>query len=155
MNTISLESVSLDAASRIAQYALSHARNHNMAPLVVAVLDVRGLLKAYLAEDGASLLRFEIASGKAWGALGMGFGGREIARRAAKAPLFINALQSLSEGRMVPVPGGVLIRNAKGEIIGAVGISGETSENDETCAVHAIGAAGLIADTGDANPGGL
>ena len=87
--------------------------------------------------------------GKAWGVLGMGHGGRELARRAAKVPAFFNALSVMSGGRMVPVQGGVLIRSADGDILGAVGISGDNSENDETCAVHGIEAAGLLPDTGD------
>jgi uncharacterized protein GlcG (DUF336 family) len=78
----------------------------------------------------------------------MGFGGRELARRAARAPQFFAALAALADGRMVAVPGGVLIRSAAGAIIGAVGISGDVSEKDEDCAVHGIAAAGLIADTG-------
>jgi uncharacterized protein GlcG (DUF336 family) len=100
-------------------------------------------------EDGSSLLRPEIAGGKAWGVLGMGFGGREFARRAAANPVFIQALSVASGGRVVPVAGGVLIRDAAGEIAGAVGISGDTSENDETCAVYGISCAALVADTGD------
>ena len=79
----------------------------------------------------------------------MGFGGREFARRAAANPGFIQALSVASGGRIIPVPGGVLIRSPAGEILGAVGISGDNSDNDEICAVHGIGYAGLIADTGD------
>jgi len=81
--------------------------------------------------------------------LGMGFGGRELFRRAVKMPAFFNALSDMSGGRMVPVPGGVLIRSTSGEILGSVGISGDTSENDEICAVSGIEAAGFKADTGD------
>ncbi|MEQ8195342.1 MAG: heme-binding protein, partial [Rhodospirillales bacterium] len=84
-----------------------------------------------------------------WGALGMGFGGRELFRRQQMAPHFFNALSDMSGGRMVPVQGSVLVRNDAGDIIGAVGISGDTSENDEICAVHGIKAAGLKPDTGD------
>jgi uncharacterized protein GlcG (DUF336 family) len=80
----------------------------------------------------------------------MGFGGRELQRRAAAGPMFMQALYDASNGRMVPVPGGVLVRDAGGAIIGAVGISGDTSENDEVCAVHGIKSAGLVPDTGDA-----
>ncbi len=147
--TTSSEAITLDGALQIAQSALAHGRSLNMAPLVVAVLDPRGAVKAYLAEDGATLLRFDIAFGKAWGALGMGFGGRELTRRSAKVPLFINALQTMSSGKVVPVPGGVLIRNEKGAVVGAVGISGETSDNDELCAIAGIQAAKLVPDTGD------
>jgi uncharacterized protein GlcG (DUF336 family) len=104
-------------------------------------------------EDKSGILRTEIASGKAWGTLGMGFGGREFARRAASGGgLFLTALMQASDGRIVPAPGGVLIRDGAGDIIGAVGISGDTSEKDELCAVAGIEAAGLTADTGE-NPG--
>ncbi|MFH1742647.1 MAG: heme-binding protein, partial [bacterium] len=113
------------------------------------VLDAGGQTKVLKREDGSSLLRPEIALGKAWGTLGMGFGGRDLARRAAKAPAFFGALSDMSGGRMVPVPGGVLIRSDSGDILGAVGISGDLSEKDEVCAVHGILAAGLTPDTGD------
>jgi uncharacterized protein GlcG (DUF336 family) len=78
----------------------------------------------------------------------MGFGGRDLAKRAEKAPAFFTALNAVSNGRMVPVAGGVLIKDANGEIIGSVGISGDDSDNDEICAVAGIVAAGLIPDTG-------
>lgn len=147
--TVALESVSLEAASLIVDQALAKGREMKFRPLAVAVLDPRGCLKAYKAEDGTSLMRFEIAFGKAWGALGMGFGTRELQRRADAYGIFFNSLQVMSEGRIVPVPGGVLIRNEAGLIVGAVGISGDNSDNDELCAVHGIAAAGLKADTGD------
>ncbi len=121
-----------------------------MQPLTVAVLDAGGQLKAMKREDRSSLLRPEIAMGKAWGTLGMGFGGREFARRmAAGGGGFIQALAVASGGKIVPVPGGVLIRDAAGDIIGAVGISGDTSDKDEACCVAGIEAAGLAADTGE------
>ena len=141
--------LTLAAASTIVDTALAEGRARNFAPLTVAVLDAGGHLVALKREDNSSLLRPEIATGKAWGALGMGFGGRELARRAQNAPGFFAALSGLAEGRMVPVPGGVLIRDAGDQIVGAVGISGDTSVNDEICAVAGIEAAGLIADTGD------
>jgi len=147
--TFNMESVSLEAASTIIDQALAKGREMNLNPLAVAVLDPRGCLKAYKAEDGTSLLRFDIAFGKAWGALGMGFGNRELARRSAKAGIFFNSLQVMSEGKIVPVPGGVLIRNAAGLVVGAVGVSGDVSEKDEACAVQGIAAAGLKPDTGD------
>ena len=105
-------------------------------------------MKVLKREDNSSLLRPEIALGKAWGVLGMGFGGRELARRAEQAPIFFTALNAMSAGRMVPLPGGVLIRNSAGQVIGSVGISGDTSDKDEACAVAGIAAAGLKADTG-------
>jgi len=144
-----MDRLTLQAASLIADKSLEKGRELGFAPLTVAVLDAGGQIKVLKREDGASLLRPEIATGKAWGVLGMGFGGRELARRAAKMQMFFGALSDLSGGKMVPVPGGVLIRSASGDVLGSVGISGDASENDEVCAVHGIKAAGLVPDTGD------
>jgi uncharacterized protein GlcG (DUF336 family) len=141
--------LTLAQASIIVDQALARGRALELAPLTVVVLDAGGHLKAAKREDNSSLLRENIATGKAWGVLGMGFGGRELARRAGKAPGFFGALSDMSGGRMVPVPGGVLIRADGGTIIGSVGISGDVSEKDEDCAVHGIKAAGLTPDTGD------
>ena len=138
----------LKLAERIIEAALSHARAANMKPLCVAVLDAGGALMALKREDGASFLRPEVAHAKAWGALGMGSGTRALAVRAQTHPAFVNAMAALTQGRIVPVPGGVLIRSEDRSIIGAVGISGDVSENDEACAVAGIHAAGLEADTG-------
>jgi uncharacterized protein GlcG (DUF336 family) len=143
-----MNTLSLDTALAIAQRTLAEGRARGFAPLTAAVLDSGGHVVALLRADGSSLLRPQIATGKAWGALGLGFGGRELAQRAAKMPAFFNALSDLSGGRMVPVPGGVLIRDPSGTLIGAVGVSGDTSDNDELCAVEALHAAGLVADTG-------
>lgn len=147
--TFGMESVSLEAASIIIDQALAKGRAMDFKPLAVAVLDPRGCLKAYKAEDGASLMRFDIAFGKAWGALGMGFGGRELERRGDAYGIFFNSLQVMSEGKIVPAAGGVLIRNDAGQVVGAVGVSGDGSENDELCAIQGIAAAGLKPDTGD------
>jgi len=151
MSVVTLKTISLETATVIAQKALQSARTRKFLPLAVTVLDIRGEVKVHLAEDGTSLYRFKIATGKARGALGLGFGNRELQRRAEKAPFFIHAVQHLSEGDMIPVQGGVLIRDAQGTLLGAVGISGETSPNDEICAVDGIVAAGLIPDHGDPN----
>lgn len=142
-----MSGLTLAQASTIVDKALEHGHALKLKPLTVAVLDAGGHLVAFKREDGSGILRPQIAEGKAWGTLGMGFGGREFARRATSGPLFLTALMAASNGRVVPAPGGVLIRSG-GEIVGAVGISGDTSENDEACAVHGIGAAGLTADTG-------
>ena len=146
-----MSGLTLAQASTIVDKALEKGRELKLQPLTVVVLDAGGQLKAMKREDGSSLLRPEIATGKAWGTLGMGFGGREFARRvAAGNTAFIQALTVMSGGKIVPVPGGVLIRaTAGGEIIGAVGISGDTSDQDETCAVYGIACAGLASDTGD------
>lgn len=140
--------VNLAQAAAIVDIALRKGRELECAPLTVAVLDSGGHLVAFKREDKSGLLRFDIAFGKAWGALGMGFGSRALAARAAKVPAFFTALAAVSAGRMIPVPGGVLIRNAAGDIVGAVGISGDTSDRDEMCAVAGIEAAGLRADPG-------
>ena len=141
-------SVTLAQASTIVDVALKTGRENNLAPLTVAVLDAGGHLVAFKREDRSGILRFDIAYGKAWGALGMGFGSRELADRAAKNPVFIGALTTIAQGRLVPVPGGVLIKDAGGTVLGAVGISGDTSDKDEVCAVAGIEAAGLKAAVG-------
>jgi uncharacterized protein GlcG (DUF336 family) len=120
-----------------------------MKPLTVAVLDAGGHMIAFKREDKSGLLRREIAEGKAWGVLGMGYGGREFARRNAIRPTFYTALAVASGGRVMPVIGGVLVRDAAGEIIGAVGVSGDTEDNDDACAIAGIKAARLMADNGD------
>jgi len=140
--------LTLAQADAIAAKTLETGRAKRFQPLTVAVLDAGGHLKVLKREDGSSLLRPEIAMGKAWGVLGMGFGGRELQRRAAKMPAFFNAASDLAGGLMVPVPGGVLIRTADGTIVGSVGVTGDVSENDELCAVAGIESAGLVADTG-------
>ena len=141
-------SVTLAQASTIVDTALKKGRDTNCAPLTVAVLDAGGHLVAFKREDKSGILRFDIAYGKAWGALGMGFGSRELADRASKNPLFFGVLANVSQGRLVPVPGGVLIRDGAGTIVGACGISGDTSDKDEMCAIAGIEAAGLKADPG-------
>lgn len=140
--------VTLQHASTIVDVALKTGREMNLAPLTVAVLDAGGHLVAFKREDRSGILRFDIAFGKAWGSLGMGMGSRALFARAAAAPQFFNGLHVASGGRVVTNPGGVLIRDGSGDIIGAVGISGDTSDNDEACALAGIAAAGLAADPG-------
>src|SRR5216684_5418167 len=143
-----MSSVTLAQASIIVDTALRKGRATNCAPLTVAVLDAGGHLVAFKREDKSGILRFEIAFGKAWGALGMGFGSRTLAGRVPRSQMFFTALAAASQGRFVPVVGGVLIRDAAADVIGAVGISGDTSDNDEKCAIAGIAAAGLKADPG-------
>jgi uncharacterized protein GlcG (DUF336 family) len=140
--------LTLAQASTILDTALKKGREKNFAPLTVAVLDAGGHLVAFKREDKSGILRFDIAFGKAWGALGMGFGSRSLFERAEKAPMFFTTLAAASGGRVVTNPGGVLIRDAAGDVIGAVGISGDTSDNDELCGIAGIEAAGLKADPG-------
>ena len=134
----------LEKATTIITEARRLARDADLLPLTVVVLDAGGKLIAAESEDGSGILRFDIALGKAWGALGMGISSRQIRDRLAKRPSFQGALAAASDGRFVPVPGGVLIEDAEGDTIGAVGISGDTSEKDEYCAVAGIRAAGLV-----------
>ena len=134
----------LSIASALIDEALAEARRRAFQPLAVAVLDAGGHLVAYKREDGAGIVRFDIAFGKAWGSLGMGFGSRELSQRAAKNPTFITTLTSISGGRMVPSPGGVLILDADGHVLGAVGISGDVGDNDEIAALAGIAKVGLF-----------
>jgi uncharacterized protein GlcG (DUF336 family) len=140
--------LTLAQASTIVDTALKKGRETSCAPLTVSVLDAGGHLVAFKREDRSGILRFDIAFGKAWGALGMGFGSRTLFERSANTPMFFTALAAASGGRLVPNPGGVLIKDASGDILGAVGISGDTSDKDEACAIAGVEAAGLKADPG-------
>lgn len=140
--------ITLDHALTIARETLAEGKRRGFAPLCCIVLDRGGHTLALLRDENASIYRPEIATGKAAGCLGMGFGGRELAKRAAAQPMFINGLQAAFPKGMLPVPGGVLIRTEDGTLLGAVGVTGDTSDNDEICALAGIAAAGLQADTG-------
>ena len=139
-----MKTITLAQAQTVVTTALAYAREQKFKPLGVAVLDVRGALIAYAAEDGATLGRAQVAMGKAGGAIAMGLGSRTLAKRA---PQFVNAVGALFPLGLVPVPGGVLVRSGD-EIVGAVGISGDTSDNDEAAAMAGIKAAGLTGDPG-------
>ena len=138
----------LSQATAMIDAAIAEGRKKNFSLLAVAVLDAGGHVIAFKREDGASFLRFELAYGKAWGAVGMGFGSRELAERAGKQPSFIGALAAVTQGRMVPSPGGVLVVGDDAEVLGAIGISGDTGDNDEVCAIAGIKAVGLSAIPG-------
>jgi uncharacterized protein GlcG (DUF336 family) len=137
----------LQPAQTIVEAALAYAVEHKLKPLAVVVLDSRGALKMFAAQDGTSLKRGEIALGKANGALGLGMGSRGLMARAESQGYFITAATAAIGGSLVPVPGGVLIKQ-EGAIIGVVGISGDTSDNDEAAAKAGIEAAGFVADGG-------
>jgi uncharacterized protein GlcG (DUF336 family) len=143
--------LSLDLANRIIDAALAEGRRLELGRLTVAVLDTGGHLIALKREDGSEFLRPPIAIGKAWGSLGMGHAGRVLAERSQKMPVFFGALSDMSGGKMVPLAGGVLIRTPDGQLIGAVGVSGDTSEQDELAAVAGVKSAGLEPDIGQ-NP---
>ncbi len=140
--------LTLDSALIIAQASLNQGAKDGFLPLTVAVLDLAGQPLAILRDERSSLNRADIAIGKAAGCLAMGFGGRELAKRAAAMPQFISAVGQIFPKGIVPVPGGVLIRDASGQLLGAVGISGDTSDNDEVCALAGIAAVQLVGDTG-------
>jgi uncharacterized protein GlcG (DUF336 family) len=143
-----MTNVALKDAAAIVDAALAKGREMSLEPLSVFVLDTGGHLVAAKREDNSGIIRCELAIGKAYGALGFGLGSRTLAARAAKVPGFMSAASDASGGRVVPAPGGVLIRNSDGAVIGAVGISGDTGDNDEVCAVAGIESVGLTADPG-------
>ncbi|AOT04358.1 GlcG/HbpS family heme-binding protein [Arthrobacter sp. U41] len=138
-------SLKLASAQSIIADALAAGQQHGFKPLTVVVLDAGGHVIAAVRQDGASNNRFEIAQGKAYGALALGMGSRAIMERAEQQAYFIAAATAALGGRLIPVPGGVLVRDNDGTILGAVGISGDSSDNDETAASTAIEAAGLTA----------
>jgi uncharacterized protein GlcG (DUF336 family) len=142
--------LTLVKAAVMVDAALAEGERRGFAPLCAVVLDTGGHPLVLKRKESASIYRPQIATAKASGCLGMGFGGREIVRRAQAAPAFFDALVGIFPHGVVPVPGGVLIRNQDGALLGAMGISGDTSDNDEICAVAGIQAAGLVADTGAA-----
>ena len=142
-------SVTLAQASTIVDATLNKARELKQMPQTVVVLDTGGHLVCAKREDGSGIIRFEVAVGKAYGALGMGWGSRTMMERAAQNPNFLTSIVAASSGRLVPNPGGVLIRDpGNNGVLGAVGISGDTGDNDEIIAVAGIEAAGLKADPG-------
>lgn len=140
--------LNLEKALEITGAALKKGRELSAAPLTVSVLDAAGRLVSLQREDGSSLLRPEIATAKAWGAIALGKPSRAIAADAEQRPAFIGAVNTLAQGNLVPVPGGVLIRDGEARIIGAVGISGDTSDIDEQCAMSGVEASGLRPDNG-------
>lgn len=143
-----MSALTLKVAVNLTSQAIYAARAISAAPLSIAVLDAGGHLVCLQREDGASLLRPQIAIGKAWGAIALGKGSRLLALDAQQRPAFITAVNSLGQGSVVPAPGGVLIRDHEGGVLGAVGISGDLSDVDEQCAIQAIEALGLRADAG-------
>jgi uncharacterized protein GlcG (DUF336 family) len=143
-----MQTIALEQARSIVATALARGKALGLKPLSVCVLDAGGHLKAFEREDGASNFRFQIAHGKAFAAVGMGVGSRALMRRAEEQAYFILAANGAFDGKLIPVPGGVLVRSQDGEILGAVGVTGDTSDNDEIVAVAAIEAAGYVADPG-------
>jgi uncharacterized protein GlcG (DUF336 family) len=141
-------SISLDTARTIIAAARNAGAEAGFKPLTVVVIDAGGHVVAAEREDGASIGRFDIAYGKAHGALALGVGSRAIMARAEQQPYFVAAATAAVGGRLVPVPGGVLARDASDAVVGAVGVSGDTSDNDELAAIAGIRAAALLSDPG-------
>jgi uncharacterized protein GlcG (DUF336 family) len=141
-----MDQLTLEQANRLIEAALARARERALPPVAVAVLDDGGHLKALQREDGVSFLRVQICQAKAWGALGLAVDSRQISERYAQDGLqqgFVEALNAMTGGRVVPLPGGVLVRDVSGRILGAVGVAGAASDDDEACARAGIEAIGL------------
>jgi uncharacterized protein GlcG (DUF336 family) len=145
---IAQHSLSLAEARAVIAAAFAKAAELHLKPLGIVVLDAAGHAKAFERQDGASHMRLDIATGKAYGAIALGIGSRAIFERAQQQAFFVSAVNTLARGSLVPVPGGVLVKTSDGLILGAVGISGDTSDQDEACAIAGIEAAGFIADPG-------
>ena len=143
-----MKKINKSNAMKIVESAIKKARDLELNPIMVVILDDRGAIKACLGEDGISPLRFKIAFGKANGAYQMGMGSRALFNRAEQQAYFINSVNNLADGNLVPVPGGVLIRDEENNIIGSIGISGDSSDNDEIAAIEALKAEGFNADPG-------
>jgi uncharacterized protein GlcG (DUF336 family) len=136
--------LSLTLAQEIIQAALAHAHAQGYKPMGIVVVDEAGQLKAFAREDGASMFRFDIARAKAWGAVGMGASSRVLAQRAKDNPNFFVSLAATAEGKFLPQTGAVLVKNAAGELLGAVGASGGTGDEDEAICIAGIEAVGLV-----------
>ena len=140
--------ITLAQSRTLIDAALAKGRALDLKPLSVVVLDPRAAMVAMMSEDGVSQMRARIAHGKANAAIALGMGTRALMNRAEQQAYFIQAVNGVAGGDMVPVPGGVLIQDQEGALLGAVGISGDTSDNDEAAAIAGIEAAGLNAVTG-------
>jgi uncharacterized protein GlcG (DUF336 family) len=138
-----MSTLTLAHANQIITAALARSREAGYRPMGIAVLDEGGALKAFAREDGASMFRFDIALGKAWGAVGMGVSSRTLALRAKEVPNFFVALAATAQGKFLPQPGAVVIKDAAGQVIGAVGASGGTGDEDEAICIAGVEAAGL------------
>lgn len=142
--------LSLAVADRIVDAALAASADHGFPPMTVVVLDSGGHLLVVKRDERSGIGRVEIAMGKAHGCLAMGFGGRELARRADAVPKFFTSIGQVLPHGIVPVAGGALIRDDKGTLLGSIGISGGTSDDDEICVIAGVNSVSLVADTGDA-----
>jgi uncharacterized protein GlcG (DUF336 family) len=137
-------SIGLETAKSITAGARAAAKEYGLKPLTVVVLDAGGHVVSVEREDGSSNNRFEIAFGKAYGALALGMGSRSLMARAEQQPYFITSAATAIGGKLIPVPGGVLVKDEAGAIVGCVGVSGDSSDNDELAAISGIKSASLI-----------
>ena len=144
-----MSELNLETARQIIRVTFEYGLENNIKPLAVLVLDSGGHPLAFERQDGASAGRFAIANGKAYGAIMLGIGSRSLMSRAEQQAYFILAANGAFDGRVVPVPGGVLIRDKSGNLLGAVGASGDTSDNDEAALLVSIHSVGLVADPGE------
>ncbi|MFZ9297008.1 MAG: GlcG/HbpS family heme-binding protein [Hylemonella sp.] len=140
-----METLTLAQAQQIISGALARSLQAGYKPMGVVVLDEAGQMKAFARQDGASMFRFDVARGKAFGAVGMSVSSRVLAQRAKENPSFFLTLASTAEGKFLPQPGAVLIKNAAGQILGAVGASGGTGDEDEAICIAGVESAGLVA----------
>jgi len=138
-----VSSLTLQQAQTIIDAALKKSKEAGYQPMGIAVLDAAGNLKAFASEDGASMFRFDVARAKAWGAVGMGVASRKLAERAKDNPNFFVALAATADGKFLPQTGAVVIRDAAGGLLGAVGASGGTGDEDEAICIAGVQAAGL------------
>ena len=137
-------SIGLETAKSITAGARAAAKEYGLKPLTVVVLDAGGHVVSVEREDGSANNRFEIAFGKAYGALALGMGSRSLMARAEQQPYFITAAAAAIGGRLIPVPGGVLVKDEAGTVVGCVGVSGDTSDNDELAAISGIKSASFL-----------
>ncbi len=140
-----MHALSLAIAQKIMEAALAHSKAQGYKPMGIVVIDEAGQIKTFAREDGASMFRFDIARAKAWGAVGMGASSRVLAQRAKDNPNFFVSLAATADGKFLPQTGAVLVKNASGDLLGAVGASGGTGDEDEAICIAGIEAAGLVA----------
>lgn len=138
--------VSISKARTIIRKTLAKGRDMELKPLSVVVLDAGGNVKAFEREDGAAPGRFAIAQGKAYGTVMLGMAGTAQMARAEQQAYFMDAVNGVFDGKVVPVPGGVLLRDKRGQVVGAVGVTGDTSDNDLAAALAGVEAAGLVGE---------
>ena len=138
--------ISLSKANKIISEVFKKGAAEGLKPLAAVVLDSGGHMKAAQRQDGASIMRVDIAEGKAYGTIAVGMGTRWLNAQAETRPHFLEGLSNVSGGKIVAVPGGVLVKDKKGAIIGAVGVTGDTSDNDEVAAIAGIEAVGFVAE---------